>query len=264
MFHIDINPVAFSIGSLEIRWYGIMVVLAIIAIIAISLLEARRMRIPEEHVYNLAIFAVIGGVIFSRLVHVIDRWDYYSLHPAEIVGFEGVAIYGAVIGVLLAVVIYCLVRKLSIWMVGDMIAPGALVGMAIGRVGCLLNGCCFGLPSEAFCSVIYDNPNTYAPLGLAILPTQVIHIIWNMLAFALVWMLRKRLQPRGTLFLLYLALYAGGDLIIRFFREGSPWLFGMQQAQIIGIIMLLVTIPWMVVRIVRFRKGEKVQAPLAE
>jgi phosphatidylglycerol:prolipoprotein diacylglycerol transferase len=129
--------------------------------------------------------------------------------------------------------------------------------MAIGRVGCLLNGCCFGLESEAACSVIYTNPNTYAPLDTAVLPTQVFHIFWNLAAFAVVWLLRKRLRPDGSILLLYLALYAAGDLTIRFFREGDIWILGLQQAQLIGIIMLLVTVPWMVVRIVLFKKGSR-------
>lgn len=257
MFHIGVNPVAFSIGALEIRWYGIMVVLAVIAILAIALLEAKRLRIEQDHVYNLAIFAVIGGMIFSRLIHVIDRWDYYIQHPSQIIGFEGVGVYGAVIGVLLAIVIYCSVKKLSIWLIADLVSPGSLVGMAVGRVGCILNGCCYGVESDAFCSVTYTNPNTYAPLNVSVLPTQFFHLIWNLAAFAVLWALRKRLQPRGNLFLLYLALYAMGDLIIRFFRQGTPWLFGMQQAQLIGIVILVVTVPWFILRMLSYRKKAK-------
>jgi len=260
MFHIDVNPIAISFGFLEIRWYGIMVVLAVIAILAISLVEAKRLRISEEDVYNIAIWAIISGVIFSRVIHVIDRWDYYAMHPAQIVGFEGVAVYGAVIGVLLAIVVYCLIKKLSIWQIGDMVAPGALVGMAIGRVGCVLNGCCYGLPSDAFCSLIYTNPRTYAPLDIAVLPTQVFHIIWNLAGFGVIWAVRKRLNPQGTVFLLYLAIYAAGDLTIRFFREGNIWILGMQQAQIIGIIILLVTVPWLVVRVILHRFRVKKEA----
>jgi prolipoprotein diacylglyceryltransferase len=68
-----------------------------------------------------------------------------------------------------------------------------------------------------------------------------------------VWSLRRRLKPQGSIVLLYLALYAAGDLIVRFFRYGEPFLFGMQQAQLIGIIVLVITVPWMIVRIVRAR-----------
>ncbi len=257
MIHIGVDPVAFSLGMLEIRWYGIMVVLAIISILAVSLLEAKRLQVEQDHIYNLAIFAVIGGIIFARLIHIIDRLDYYIQHPSQILGFEGVGVYGAVIGVLLAVIIYCYVKKLSIWLIADLVSPGALLGMAVGRIGCILNGCCYGVESDAFFSVTYTNPHTYAPLNVSVLPTQFFHLLWNLAAFGVVWALRKRLQPRGNLFLLYLAFYALGDLIIRFFRQGTPWLFGIQQAQLIGIIILVVTVPWFIYRMLAYRRKKQ-------
>ena len=148
MFHIDVNPVAFSIGPFEVRWYGIMVVLAVVAIIVISLQEAKRVGVDRDHIYNLGIWAVIGGIVFARVVHIIDQWDYYIANPSKLLAFEGLAVYGAVIGVVLAIVIYCIVKRLSIWLITDIISPGALVGMAIGRVGCVLIGCCYGLTTS--------------------------------------------------------------------------------------------------------------------
>jgi phosphatidylglycerol---prolipoprotein diacylglyceryl transferase len=231
-----------------------MVVLAVIAVILLALQEAKRLRIPQEDIYNIAIWAIVGGIIFARLFHVVDRWDYYIQNPSQIfTNFEGVAIYGAVFGVVLAFVVYSLVKKLSIWKVADAIAPGALVGMAIGRVGCLLNGCCYGLDSDAFCSITYTNSFSYGPVGTSVLPTQLFHIIWNMVAFGFIWAFRKKFKPAGTTFLLYLAIYAAGDLTIRFFREGTPFLFGMQEAQVIGILILVITIPLMLYRIFKAR-----------
>jgi phosphatidylglycerol:prolipoprotein diacylglycerol transferase len=248
MIQIDVCPIAFSLGPFEIRWYGIMVVLAVMAIIAISLLEAKRIGISEDHIYNLGLWAVIGGVLFSRVIHVIDKWDYYIANPAQIFNFEGLAVYGAVIGVSLALVIYCLVKKLSIPLIADIVAPGALVGMAIGRIGCVFNGCCFGLITSLPWAVDYTCPTSYAPLGVPLHPTQFYHIIWNLLAFAILWLLRRHLKPQGSAFLLYLAFYAAGDLVIRTFREGDPFFLGLQQAQVIGIIMLVITVPWLIIR----------------
>jgi phosphatidylglycerol:prolipoprotein diacylglycerol transferase len=254
MININISPIAFSLGAFEIRWYGIMVVLAVIAIIGISLLEAKRVGIAEDHIYSLGAYAVIGGIVFSRVIHVIDKWDYYIAHPMQIFNFEGLAVYGAVIGVVLAIIIYCLAKKLSIWLIADIISPGALVGMAIGRIGCVLNGCCYGLTTSLPWAVEYTCPDSYAPLGVPLHPTQIYHIIWNLIAFAVLWSLRRRLKPRGSVFLLYLAFYAAGDLIIRTFREGEPFLFGLQQAQLIGIIVLVITVPWLIVRMLRAKR----------
>jgi len=278
MITININPIAFSIGAFEVRWYGIMVVLAVVAVIAISLREAKRVGLAEEHIYSVGLWGIIGGIIVSRLFHVIDKWGYYMAHPGQIIGFEGLTVYGAVLGALLAVLIYGLVNKLPFWhqglriylsqvvrffwQIGDVIAPGAILGQAIGRIGCLMNGCCYGLPTSLPWGVVYTNPGSYCPLDETFQPTQIYHLIWNLIGFGILWSLRRRLKPQGSLFLLYLALYAAGDLSIRFVRVGEPFrsgmFFNMQQAQLIGIIILLVTVPWLVVRMWRVRA----QAPV--
>ncbi|MFC2050447.1 prolipoprotein diacylglyceryl transferase [Chloroflexota bacterium] len=254
MITIGIDPVAFSIGAFDVRWYGIMVVLAVVAVIAISLREAKRVGLAEEHVYGFSLWAIIGGIIVSRLLHVIDKWNYYVANPGQIIGFEGLTVYGAVVGALLAVLIYCWVKKLSFWLLGDVVAPGAILGQAIGRIGCILNGCCYGLPTSLPWGVVYTNPGSYCPIGEPFQPTQMYHLIWNLIGFGILWSLRRRLKPQGSLFLLYLALYAAGDLSIRFVRVGEPFLFGLQQAQLIGIIILVVTVPWLIVRMLRARK----------
>jgi len=253
MINIGINPIAFSIGAFEVRWYGIMVALAVVAIIAIALREAKRVGLDEEHVYSFSLWAIIGGIIVSRLLHVIDKWNYYMANPAQIIGFEGLTVYGAVLGALLAVLIYCWVKKISFWLIGDVIAPGAILGQAIGRIGCLINGCCYGLSTSLPWGVVYTNPGSYCPLDEPFQPTQIYHLIWNLIGFGILWSLRRRLKPQGSLFLLYLALYAAGDLSIRFLRVGEPFLFGLQQAQLIGIIVLVVTVPWLIIRMWRSR-----------
>jgi phosphatidylglycerol:prolipoprotein diacylglycerol transferase len=264
MIHIGIDPVAFSIGIFEVRWYGIMVVLAIVAVIAVSLLEARRVGLAEDHIYSMGLWAIIGGVLVSRLFHVIDKWDYYMANPNQIIGFAGLTVYGAVLGALLAVLIYCWVKKLSFWQVGDVVAPGAILGQAIGRIGCFINGCCYGLPTSLPWGVVYTNPGSYCPLDERFQPTQIYHLVWNLIGFGILWSLRRRLKPQGSLFLLYLALYAAGDLIIRFVRVGEPFLFGMQQAQLIGIVILLVTVPWLIVRMWRYRAKKSVTESVNE
>jgi phosphatidylglycerol:prolipoprotein diacylglycerol transferase len=262
VIHININPVAFSLGPFDVRWYGIMMVLAVVAVIAIALLEARRVGIRDEHIYNIGLWAIIGGILVSRLFHVIDKWDYYMAHPEQIFSFAGLTIYGAVVGAVLAVLIYCWVKKISFWLVGDIIAPGAILGQAIGRIGCLINGCCYGLPTSLPWGVVYTNPGNYCPLGEPFQPTQIYHMLWNLIGFGILWSLRRRFKPQGSLFLFYLALYAVGDFSIRFVRVGEPFrsgmFFNMQEAQLIGIIVLVVTVPWLIVRMWRARAQVKV------
>jgi phosphatidylglycerol:prolipoprotein diacylglycerol transferase len=121
-------------------------------------------------------------------------------------------------------------------------------------VGCVINGCCYGVTCDLPWAIVYTNTESYAVNGVPVHPTQVYHIIWNMLAFGLLWWLRKTLKPQGTVFLAYLSFYAAGDLLIRFVRDGEPFLFGIQQAQLIGLLILLITVPLMLYRMWKYRK----------
>ena len=259
MITIGIDPVAFTIGTLAVRWYGIMVVLAVLAIIIISLREAKRVGFPQDDIYNIALWAIISAVLVSRLTHVIDQWGYYVQHPEQLLNFAGLTVYGAVFGALLALLIYCWIKKISFWKLGDIVAPGAILGQAIGRVGCLIGGCCYGYeePPAWAGAIIYTNPNHGlfgTPLGIPLLPTAFYHLAWNLIVFGILWGLRRRIKTPGVLFLTYLSLYALGDLVIRSFRQGQPFLFGLQQAQLFGIVVLLITVPWLAVKLWRGRK----------
>ncbi len=261
---ISISPVVVKLGIFEIRWYGVMVALAVAAVIAISLREAKRLGVAQDHIYNLAIWAVLGGVIVSRLLHVIDEWHYYISHPGQLIGFAGLTIYGAVLGALIAVVVYARVKRLSVWQLADIVAPGAIVGQAIGRIGCTINGCCYGLEGPPWWAgaIVYTDPEHAlqgTPVGVPLYPAQLYHLVWNLIGFAVLWSLRKRLAPQGNLFLLYLAIYATGDLTIRSVRQGAPFLFNLQQAQLIGIVILLVTLPWLSLRMWLARRKAALQ-----
>jgi phosphatidylglycerol:prolipoprotein diacylglycerol transferase len=127
-------------------------------------------------------------------------------------------------------------------------APGIILAQAVGRIGCTINGCCYGLPTSLPWGVVYTHLNSIAPLGIAIHPTQLYEFIYNIIAFGILLKLRGRLKPDGSLFLIYLSLYSLWRLGIAFLREGTPFLFGLHQAQVISIIILAITIPILVMR----------------
>ena len=254
MFDINWNPIIFSIGTLEIRWYGVMVVLAVITVIRFSLLEAKRKGFSQDMVWDVGLWAVIGGIVGARLLHIIDKWQYYLDYPEQLLNFAGLAIWGAVLGGLAAILIYGLIKKLSFWDLGDIAAPGAILGQAIGRVGCLVNGCCFGLTCELPIAVIYQNPNSYAPHGVPLYPTQMFHIIWNLIGFGVLWALRKRLKPQGSLFLLWLIFFGAGDFVIRFFRENEAFLFNLPQAQVLDILIVSAAAVTLIVRFIQYKR----------
>jgi phosphatidylglycerol:prolipoprotein diacylglycerol transferase len=266
MIHIDVDRIAFSIGSVDIAWYGIMVALAVITLVVWAVLSVKRgANLTYETVINAAIVGIPSGIIFSRLLHVIDFWDYFMEHPGEIIGGQGLTIYGAVLGAALGIWIYSLFsKKFSFGYMADMLAPGIILAQAIGRVGCTLNGCCYGVQTDIFCAIIYEHPSSLGPLGIPVHPTQIYEIIYNMIVFGVLLLLRGRFRPNGSLFLIYLTFYAVWRLGIDFIREGTDFLFGLHEAQIISIIVLIITISLMIWRTRWIKKTEDEPQALTE
>lgn len=247
---IGIDPVAFTIGSLEIRWYGIMMFLAVLAVILWVAREIRNgAKISPDDLLMMAVIGVIFGIMFARLFHVIDLWEYYSQHPSEIVGGAGLSAYGGILGATLAIWVYTKISKLNFGYIVDTVAPAIPLAQAIGRIGCTLNGCCYGVETSLPCGVIYTHPNSYAVLGVAVHPTQIYEIIFSLIVFAVLMFLRGRLNKNGSLFLIWLICYSSWRLGSDFLRDGTPFLFGLHQAQVIAIVVLLIAIPLLIIKL---------------
>jgi phosphatidylglycerol:prolipoprotein diacylglycerol transferase len=242
---ISVDPIAFW----NIRWYGVMVVLAMVVVVLWMLLEIRRgAKFSYDTLFTAALVAIPSGIIISRLIHVVDMWDHYSQYPGQIIGGSGLTIYGAILGAMLGIWIYSRFSKFRFGYFADLVAPGVLLAQAVGRVGCTINGCCYGLPTSLPWGVVYTNPESYAPIGVAVHPTQIYEIIYLLIIFGVVYSLRGRLKPEGSLFLVYISFYSLWRIGIDFLREGTPFLFGLHQAQVIGIIVLAIAVPILVLK----------------
>ena len=264
MITISINPVAFTIGSISVRWYGIMVALAILVLVLWVVNQVRRgANLSYDTVFTAALVGIPSGIIVSRLLHVIDNIIVaklhpelvmagkvidYTQHPDLIIGAAGLTIYGAILGAALGIWIYSKAANLRFGYFVDVIAPGIILAQAIGRVGCTINGCCYGMPTSLPWGIVYTHPGSYAPLGIAVHPTQVYEFIFCLIVFVVLLKLRGRFKPDGSLFLIYLSLYALWRIGIDFLRVGMPFLFGLHQAQVIGLIVLAITVPLLAYR----------------
>ncbi|MBA7617209.1 Phosphatidylglycerol--prolipoprotein diacylglyceryl transferase [subsurface metagenome] len=262
MINIDINPIAF----LNVRWYGILIALGIAVIILWVAWQVRKgAKISYDTVFTAALVGIPSGVVVSRLLHIIDNIVVAKLHPELaltghvidytqhlelIIGGAGLSIYGAVLGAALGVWIYSKFSKLQFGYIADLIMPGLLLAQAIGRAGCTINGCCYGIEAPTWLpwAVVYIHPYSLAPRGIALHPTQPYEIIYLLIIFGVVLWLSGRLKPDGSLFLVYLSLYSLWRIGIDFIRDGTPFLFGLHQAQVISIIVLAITIPLLVLR----------------
>lgn len=248
MIQIGIDPTLVHLGGhLAIRWYSLIVLAAVGATLWLSTREARRRGLDEDEFSNLAFLALPFGLIGARLFHVIDHWpDEYAANPvrALYVWEGGLAIWGAVIGALLAVGLWAVWKRRSPGVTLDAIAPAAALGMAIGRFACIITGDAMGRPTSGPFGFAYTNPGAMVPqLGVYYVPTPVFEIILNLTIFAVLWRLRKRELPSGAVFLLFIALYSAGRFVITFWSSYQTIALGLNQAQLISIAAFVVAAP---------------------
>jgi len=271
MLTISNDPVAFTIGSLEIRWYGIMIAVAVISLLVVMLREAKRRGITND-IYGVFLSGIVGGVVGGRLAYIVYNWPHFVAHPLDVFAFQGMAQNGMIIGVVAAALIYMRVTRMrfsALLSLGDVLAVGAPLGLAIARVGCTLNGCCSGQPS----------PFSFFPLAVIYTPrdgmdpqywntplyfTEFYHLLWGLAVFGIVWQLRGKLKPEGSLFFFFLCIFAVGDFGIRFLRPEGPWVWGLQQAQVLDLALLVVFLPWLIFRMRRFHKQALVAQLVSE
>jgi phosphatidylglycerol:prolipoprotein diacylglycerol transferase len=267
MFTINVDPIAFNIGSLEIRWYGIMVALGVASLLIIMPREAKRLGIPRD-VYSIFFWGVVGGLAGGRLAFVFYDWEHFVANPRDIIGFQGLAQNGMIIGIIVAALIYMRVTRMRFSMLlsmGDALAVGAPLALAIARIGCTINGCCHGVSAPDLpWAVVYTHPDSLATLNVPVHPTTIYHLLWNLIVFAIVWRLRGKFKPEGSLFFFFLCILAVGDFGIRFFRTDVPVLGWLRQAQVLDLGILAVFFPWLIIRIRRSQKQALVTEPASE
>ncbi|MBI2941671.1 MAG: prolipoprotein diacylglyceryl transferase [Chloroflexi bacterium] len=249
MITIDIDPTLFHLGPVALSWYGLAVVLAVTVAVWLTLREARRKGIPTQPVADLAVWVVVGGVVGARLLHVIDRWGDYAANPAQLLAFQngGLAILGAVLGGAIAAGLGARSLGLPVRRLFDAIAPGLVLGQAIGRFGCLVTGDALGPPTDGSWGITYLNPHAMAPqLGIAYQPVFLYEQLWDLAIFAVLWRLRRRLTADGQVFALYLGLYSAGKFALTFLRTETVWFWGLQEAQLVALVGVAIAVAWAV------------------
>jgi phosphatidylglycerol:prolipoprotein diacylglycerol transferase len=245
---IDIAPVLLAAGPLVIRWYGLMISLAILAGVLLGIRQAARHGISEDNILYIALWAVPSALVGSRLVHVIDAWDYYSTYPLQILALQegGLAIYGGLIGGVFVGALAARHKGLLSWRLLDIAAPSMILGQAIGRVGCFINGDHQGPPSDLPWATSYIHPGNLAPDSQPRHPAQLYELIYDLLIFGLLILLRGRVKRDGVLFTVYMACYSFGRFWISALREDALFLIGLKEAQLISIAAFVVAVPLMV------------------
>jgi phosphatidylglycerol:prolipoprotein diacylglycerol transferase len=278
------DPILFQVGPFVVRWYGLLIVSGALAAAYVASIEARRKNEDPEHAWNLLVWCLILGIIGARLYHVLSSpagasrgFEYYFVEqpftnlilfgvaipfPTALLIWEGgIGIFGAIVGGILAIVIYTRRHRLNPWRWLDIVAPGMLLAQAIGRWGNYFNQELYGPPTDLPWGILIDNANQRIPpyndLTRFPLETTTFHPVflyeslWNLIGFVLLmWIGRKYANKLldGDLTSLYLIWYPTGRLIIESLRPDAWTMSGIPTAQIVSAILILTGVGLMVYR----------------
>lgn len=230
------NPIAFTLFGLEVRWYGIFIACgALLAIFFGEKLIERNSRLPKDAVVDASIFALPLGIVGARTYYVLFEWDYYSAHLSEIFAIRngGLAIHGGLLGGALAIFIYCRVKKISFIELIDMLAPGVVLAQGIGRWGNFMNG-------EAHGGVT-NVPWAINVGGQMVHPTFLYESILDVSIFLILYFyVSKRRRFPGQLAGIYLILYSIGRFFIEGLRTDSLYIGPLRTAQVMSLIVILI------------------------
>ncbi len=242
---INIDPIIFRIGSLEIAWHGIFMVVGLVAAVLLSVRLVAKAGLSVDQFYNIALWSIPGGIIGARLIHVIDYWDFYIANPGNILAIYkgGLALWGGILGGILVALLYARIKKLNIAGYADRIGLGMILGQALGRIGDVINGEHFSIAAGSPWGVVYTHPNSPAaglpPAHLAV----GYELVMDLVIFGVLMRLLGRIKPDGTLFLLYLASYSVGRFFISFLRLDSKTVqLGLNQPQWLSLFVVIAVV----------------------
>ncbi|HFE5959409.1 TPA: prolipoprotein diacylglyceryl transferase [Staphylococcus aureus] len=253
-----IDPVAFNLGPLSVRWYGIIIAVGILLGYFVAQRALVKAGLHKDTLVDIIFYSALFGFIAARIYFVIFQWPYYVENPSEIIKIwhGGIAIHGGLIGGFIAGVIVCKVKNLNPFQIGDIVAPSIILAQGIGRWGNFMNHEAHGGPvSRAFLEKLhlpnFIIENMYIN-GRYYHPTFLYESIWDVAGFIILVNIRKHLKL-GETFFLYLTWYSIGRFFIEGLRTDSLMLTSnIRVAQLVSILLILISISLIVYRRIKY------------
>ncbi len=227
------NPVAFSIFGIDVRWYGILISTGIILGILLALKEAKRVGINEDKLLDLFLVAIPFAIVGARTYYVIFNWEYYRGDLLKMMNIRGggLAIHGSLIGGILAGYIYCKISKLDFIKILDLVAPSLALGQSIGRWGNFINQEAYGRATNVPWAITVN--------GVKVHPTFLYESLWDFGLFLFLLKFKKSKKYEGNVFLYYIILYSIGRFFVEGLRTDSLMIGPLRMAQVISITLIV-------------------------
>lgn len=244
----------------SVPWYGVLIVTGVIAAILLCNHEEKRLRLKEDTVIDLAFWVIPLGLIGARTYYAIFNWQAFADDPLSVLRIweGGIAIYGAVIGGLIGVLLFSWRRKMNPFTLTDIIVPGLSLAQGIGRWGNYFN-------MEAYGREINNPAWQFFPVGVQIpsgdgytwhMATFFYESCWDVLVFAILWfVIRKRSRKAGTVTLWYLLLYGAGRFVIEGLRTDSLMSGSIRVSQLLSLVLVIASAALLIVNALKHKKA---------
>ena len=255
------HGIAFQLFGLNIHWYGIMVALGFLASLAVLEYKRDYARMTSDQIIDLSIIVVVCGIVGARIAYVIQFFDQFRGNLWKIFRVDqgGLVFYGGFILAALVIFRYVRKHKLCVPRILDICAPAMAIGHAFGRIGCFIQGCCFGIPCKAFGTVYppgtapaarYPDMDSIAAnlqltgkaalSSLPLLPVQLIESAGNLLLGIGLLLLFRKIRRTGTVAAVYFIGYGIMRFILEYFRgDHTDRIIGLTRAQLVGVFIMI-------------------------
>lgn len=256
---VTVNRVAFNVFGKDIYWYGVIIALGFALAVLYCSLRIRRFGFNNDLLFDALVAALPSAIVGARLYYVIWEWGYYSKYPSEIIAVwhGGMAIYGGIIGALIAVAVYGRVKRASIPGMFDVAALGLLIGQCLGRWGNFINGEAHGTLTD---SVLGMTVNGYGPFH----PTFLYESVWTALGFVVLHLVSVYFYRfRGQIFLSYLVWYGAGRAVIEGLRTDSLYI-GQTDIRVSQVVAVVSCITGLVLLVLCLRRGVRTLTRLVD
>lgn len=246
------HPIAIRIGSLVFYWYGVTLAISFLVGTALAIFFASKEGIAASYIIALILCILVGSIVGARVTHVLESVPGFSLGGLKdllALGRGGLSFHGGLLGGTLAGWLYTRLFKLSFWKLFDIVTPSVALGLAITRVGCFLNGCCYGLPTGMPWGVVFPPGSPAGNFSrLPLHPTQLYASFGGLVLFAVLLALRRQERFEGFISLSFLLLYSIMRFVLEIYRASPRVLLFLSRAQIVSILVGLGALGMMMVR----------------
>ncbi|MFH1277745.1 MAG: prolipoprotein diacylglyceryl transferase [Candidatus Eisenbacteria bacterium] len=230
-------PEFFHIGPFPIRSYGVMIAFSFALGIWLAVRRGTRRGMDGALLTDLSIAILVSSIVGARVLYILPYWDEFAANPARIFAIwqGGLTMYGGLLGAVAASVLFMRAKKMPFWEVSDVVAPSVALGLAVTRIGCFLNGCCFGLPTHLAWGVRFP-PHSAAGAefyGVPIHPAQLYDSLVGFCLFGILLAAEGRLRGKGRLFILFVGLYG----LSRFFMDRVRFYENVSAGSLGGIVL---------------------------